>query len=91
MPKAASSPQESLIGYPEGNRAYFEGFFKIRATFKRGYRGYIKGFPLGVPFWGPNKKDCSIWESILGPLILGNYHLRIDCMEGLRTISASHR
>ena len=26
------------------------------------------GFPaIGGPFWGPYKKACSIWGSILGP------------------------
>ena len=34
------------------------------------------GFPkLGVPFWGPHNKDYSILGSILGPPILGNYHI----------------
>ena len=37
------------------------------------------GFPeLGAPFGGPNNKDYSIWGSILGPLILGNYHVSED-------------
>ena len=35
------------------------------------------GFPkLGVPFWGSHNKDYSILGSILGPPILGNYHIQ---------------
>ena len=26
-------------------------------------------------FWSPNKKDHSILGSMLGPLIIGNYHM----------------
>ena len=38
--------------------------------------GLYGGFPkLGVPFWGPYIKDNSILGSILGSLILGNYHI----------------
>ena len=33
-------------------------------------------FPkLGYPYWGPYNKDYSILGSILGPPILGNYHV----------------
>ena len=41
-----------------------------------GLRSGCGGFPkLGVPFWGPNNKDYSIFGSIVGFPILGNYHV----------------
>ena len=36
----------------------------------------ICGFPkMGYLFGGPYKKDSSIFGSILGPLVLGHYHI----------------
>ena len=44
--------------------------------FRVGVRSGCGGFPnLGVPFWGPNNKDCSIWGLYWGSPILGNYHV----------------
>ena len=31
----------------------------------------------GTIFGGPYNKDCNILGSILGTLILGNYHIRV--------------
>ena len=48
-----------------------------------------KGFPkLGVPLWGPSNKGYGTWGSILGPPILGNYHVRVLGLRGhVRVIS----
>ena len=46
----------------------------------------IWGFPKirGTILGGPYNKDYSIWGSILGPLILGNYHLGTGMWELFR-------
>ena len=43
------------------------------------YRGIMWGFPKirGTILGGPNNKDYSIWGFILGPPILGNYHISL--------------
>ena len=35
---------------------------------------------LGYHFGGPNNQDYSIWGSILGPPILGNYHTLVSLL-----------
>ena len=68
-----TQPQEDLegfrvqgLGFREdvGGRCPVKGF----PSLPKSCRGYAK---LGVPFWGPHNKDCSIFGSILGSPYLG--------------------
>ena len=53
----------------------------------------------GYVFWGPFNKDCSILGSMLGPLVLGNYHFgrvmplgtaaRVELSQGSIQVSAA--
>ena len=62
-------------------RVVYRGYFGIMEKKMETTGGFSKS---EVPFWGRHNKDCKILGSILGFLILGNYHMdiqkRIACL-----------